>query len=364
MTIGKLKGRAKGYRTRVTIGGKKKSFYFKTKKELDTFKAKHLINPELTMTAVNNKKVLFGVFAKEFLEKKATEVRYATQLKYSESIRLYLNHHFEYLNLREIQEEHIEQFKKWLTELDIALASRVFHFNFLRSILKKARLKGLITSDPFIDIKCFPKPKPREEVWSLEELQKFLNFHNFNPRLIVYLLAANIGCRIGELWALTETNIDFASGRVEINGSYCQKTGVIGPTKNGQKRIAYLPQAVCEVIAQLVDFKTNSFIIPRDLPGLKDPGHVARVLRRDCLAAGVKSLCFHQLRHTWTTLFVEKTGNVKLAMEILGHSSLEMTNRYLHITDKAKVNNRNALSLVPNFPLGKLIEVKNAEVAQ
>lgn len=364
MSAGKLKGRAKPYRVRIDVGGRKQALYFRTKKEMDEFKARRLLNPELFFADPNNGKKLFGVFADEYLAKKLPDVAYATGLKYSESVRLYLKPHFGFLNLREIRETHIVDFKLKLMKQDISPSSRVFHFNFLRSILKNARSQGLMAINPFINVKGFPKPKPRQEAWSEEELIRFLTFHKDNPKLILYLMGANIACRIGEIWALKKSDINWMTGKVSINASYNQKTGIIGDTKNHKSRIAFLPELVCEMVSRLMVSGESEFLIPRDLPGLRDPGHAARVLKRDCVLAGVTPICFHALRHTWTTLFVEKTGNVRLAMEILGHSSIEMTNRYIHISERQIEKHRNSLSLVPNFPLSKLIEDNNSEVAQ
>ena len=49
--------------------------------------------------------------------------------------------------------------------------------------------------------------------------------------------------------------------------------------------------------------------------------------------AGVKTIRFHDLRHTCATLLLAKGVNPKIVQERLGHSDISMTlNRYSHIT--------------------------------
>lgn len=92
----------------------------------------------------------------------------------------------------------------------------------------------------------------------------------------------------------------------------------------------------------------GKFVLPRNLPGLADTKHASRVLRNDCTKAGVRPIRFHDLRHTWATLFVAKTGNALHAQRILGHKSLGMTARYAHTNLERIRNHRNTLSIVPS----------------
>lgn len=47
--------------------------------------------------------------------------------------------------------------------------------------------------------------------------------------------------------------------------------------------------------------------------------------------AGVNYINFHGLRHTHATWLLQKTNNLKLVSESLGHSSIVMTTRYAHL---------------------------------
>ncbi|MBE0712115.1 MAG: tyrosine-type recombinase/integrase, partial [Candidatus Aminicenantes bacterium] len=59
-------------------------------------------------------------------------------------------------------------------------------------------------------------------------------------------------------------------------------------------------------------------------------------LKRAADAAGIKGLTVHHLRHTAASRMLTAGVNVKVVQEILGHSSLERTLRYLHTDSTAK----------------------------
>lgn len=57
--------------------------------------------------------------------------------------------------------------------------------------------------------------------------------------------------------------------------------------------------------------------------------------------AGVEYVNFHTLRHTCATWILEKTGNLKLVQQVLGHSDMRVTSKYAHI-----ITHKNTLSVV------------------
>lgn len=57
--------------------------------------------------------------------------------------------------------------------------------------------------------------------------------------------------------------------------------------------------------------------------------------------AGVKYVNFHTLRHTCATWILQKTGNLKLVQQVLGHSDMRVTSKYAHI-----ITNKNQLAFI------------------
>lgn len=46
----------------------------------------------------------------------------------------------------------------------------------------------------------------------------------------------------------------------------------------------------------------------------------------------------HDIRHTFASWIYKNTKDIKVVKELLGHSSLRMTDRYTHISDEEKIN--------------------------
>ncbi|NOW44127.1 integrase [Novosphingobium sp. SG751A] len=58
-----------------------------------------------------------------------------------------------------------------------------------------------------------------------------------------------------------------------------------------------------------------------------------RQWRRALADSGIKDFRFHDLRHTTATRLVRDSGNLKAAQKLLGHTRIETTARYAHVTD-------------------------------
>ena len=53
-----------------------------------------------------------------------------------------------------------------------------------------------------------------------------------------------------------------------------------------------------------------------------------------CKAAAVRGARLHDARHTAATLLLEQGVDVRVVQEILGHSTLNVTLRYTHVTSR------------------------------
>lgn len=347
MKIEKLNGiRAKPYPVRLWFGNSRKAHYFSTKREAQEFKILAKRQPSLLQQIHRERKSLF-TFVEDYLERKSIDLKPASILKYRESLKIYVGPELGHLDLSDIKRIQVENFKTWLSRKDISSSSKNFHFNFLKSLLKDAFHLDLIDKNPANGVRGFPKSESRQEAWSEQELIRFLEYNQENPRLVLYLLAANLGCRLGELLGLKKSDVDFENRIIHVQRSYDQKTKELSSTKTKTKRFVALPDELHEYLVRHILQTEGEFVIPKNLPGLTDPKHASRVLRVDCKKAGVRPIRFHDLRHTWATLFVAKSGNVLHAQRLLGHKGLAMTARYVQTSLEQIKAHRNTLSIVP-----------------
>lgn len=69
-----------------------------------------------------------------------------------------------------------------------------------------------------------------------------------------------------------------------------------------------------------------------DLGGVPDDeaGQFDHRLRCACKAAGVEPYSAHELRHTYATVYLRNTGDLRGLQERMGHASIKTTEKYLH----------------------------------
>ncbi|MBN1419531.1 MAG: site-specific integrase [Planctomycetes bacterium] len=149
------------------------------------------------------------------------------------------------------------------------------------------------------------RPRP---AYRPEELDALLEAARPNPRLYaLILLGATTGARLGELVALRGRDLDRGTGELTLFS-----------TKTGAHRILSLP---AEVVKALPNVAADERFFPHEM---RDAFGAA--LRRAGLAG--RGLTFHSLRHTWTTLAARAGIPTAVLREVLGHGSLNTTERY------------------------------------
>jgi site-specific recombinase XerD len=101
-------------------------------------------------------------------------------------------------------------------------------------------------------------------------------------------------------------------------------------TKRYQKTIRF---GLSKVALRLLD----DFFKLRLTKSIKAEQTINDDLKLIAAYAGIrKSLTTHVARHTFATTFLTLGGDVVVLKEILGHSRIETTMRYVHVVDKRK----------------------------
>jgi len=146
----------------------------------------------------------------------------------------------------------------------------------------------------------------------------------------IALLSLSTGTRAGEVLSLTGNRVDLHNKSIRIVDSKTEKN-----------RTVYLPK-VAEQMLRDMELKKN-------LPLFMDKNGLAikrvsrtfpRVVEMLGLNDGVtdprEKVVFHTLRHTFASWLVQNDVSLHVVGELLGHSTLEMTRRYSHLTPKIK----------------------------
>jgi integrase len=145
-------------------------------------------------------------------------------------------------------------------------------------------------------------------------------------------VAAYAGLRRGELLALRWRDVDFAGSAVTV--ARAMSAGVESTTKSGRvRRVPLADQAAAALdrLSRREHFTESGELIFCNVLGRSlDGSALRRRYRRAQIAAEVRPLRFHDLRHTFGSLLAARGVDVVTIQKAMGHSALSTTSRYLH----------------------------------
>lgn len=169
------------------------------------------------------------------------------------------------------------------------------------------------------------------------------------------LLALFTGMRIGELCALTWEDISLEERvihiqktmqRISCNEGDGSKTKIVitSPKTACSKRKIPLPGDLCARLAAAR--KPGAFLLTGETDRYVEPRTVQNHFKAVLSACNIGDAKFHTLRHTFSTVWVEKGLDVKCLSAVLGHSSVNTTlNRYVHPSMTMKRKNMEQMAV-------------------
>lgn len=184
--------------------------------------------------------------------------------------------------------------------------------------------EGLVTTDPSAGLKG-PRIDWPAKALTLAETSRLLDCvdhggwpNDARDRLIVYLLL-DTALRAEELCALRAEDCNLAEGILQVAHG-----------KGGKSRLVAIRPATEALLRWHLGARTSGPVLESRSGRALNPNSLrlslVRVGKRCNLA-----LHPHLLRHTAATLFLENGGDGFLLQEILGHSSIAMTEKYVKL---------------------------------
>ena len=135
------------------------------------------------------------------------------------------------------------------------------------------------------------------------------------------------GIRVSEVCSLDTTSIDQQGMTLRVIG------------KGNKERVVPFTRACLSALQAWLSHGRPSLAIPEagralfvgDKGRRIDPRVIRAMIHRMCAQPGVRDLAPHALRHTAATHILAGGADLRAVQEMLGHSSLQTTQRYTHV---------------------------------
>lgn len=190
----------------------------------------------------------------------------------------------------------------------------------LRRVAKLAYRKwGWLEHDLGAKIQLLPGERKRTEYVTVQQARKLINAGGRIRELIRWALLT--GLRRGELLGLTPTS--FREGSIHLQD-----------TKSGKPRTVPLPP----------ELNPKRFPFGMNYHSFEKHWRMARRL------AGLPYIRFHDLRRSYGTWLLQGGADLAAVRDLLGHSSITMTSRYLGTSSS---DLKRAVSMLPGLSRGK-----------
>jgi site-specific recombinase XerD len=184
--------------------------------------------------------------------------------------------------------------------------------------------------------KTFPEPLTEEEIQRV--LTVCMEGSKDKQRnLAIMMLFLDTGIRLDELVNLRLSRVDFAVGEMTIFG------------KGGKERKVPIGSQAKKALINYITKERSEPVNPRDEDNLflntdGDPithDAVEKLFQRVRKAAGLARFHPHVCRHTFSVRYLVNGGDAFSLQKILGHTSLEMTRKYVNLaSDDVKDKHR------------------------
>jgi integrase len=284
--------------------------------------------------------VLFREAAREWLRHAEHEraVKTATLVDYRSVVSSRLIPAFGDVPLEGMTPMSIDRWRRRLLT-ETALSARTVNktLTILHGIMERARRVWNLPANPVADVERVRERYSGDfDFFSPEEVQALARAAASEQDAAFYLTAAFTGLRRGELVALRWRDVDFNGEAIRVRGSFSH--GEVVTPKGGKVRTVPMVPDVAQALAQLSSrdrFTTeHDLVFPNEAGEHIDGSAVRRRYVRALKHAGLRPLRFHDLRHSFGSLAINRASIVQV-QAWMGHADVDTTMRYLHHKSRA-----------------------------
>ncbi|MDU7031150.1 tyrosine-type recombinase/integrase [Robinsoniella peoriensis] len=351
------------YECKVTLNGKRRTFYDKKLSDLRKTVNDAKYESEHGICSSNREKLTLDDWHKIWRETyKVGHIKGSTLQKYDENYNVHIKDYLGEILLQDIKPTMVQNFINHLDKKGLATGTIKYIRAILSNIYEVAVQNDLLVKNPCQHLQIPKKPQKVKQALTQEEQSRFLQESKLHSSYYpIFFTALSTGMRVNEILALTWDDVNFKQGTISINKTLVvlnKKHAFQAPKTVSSKRVIPLKSELKTLLAtQKINqnnFKTNHperwkplnlecfdnliFTSKNGTPinytdsniGIKRI--VDRINNTEKILSKEKKterfmeyFSMHTLRHTFATRCFEEGIEPKIVQEILGHSNIAMT---------------------------------------
>lgn len=246
----------------------------------------------------------------------------------------------------------------------------------LTDMFDKAMIDDLVRKNPVKGIKVVRDEEKEPRFLSLEEQKLFFDYSKGTFYDNLFVVAVNSGLRPGELYALTEKDLDFDKKVIKVTKTLVyqkfegdeKKTFHLGPpkTKTSKREVKMTRQCETALKKQILQSRIIKSKTPKaldkELQGLIFTTRFGTPLNAQIEDDAIRSILDginfmrdeleqierfsgHCFRHTFASNFYRNGAKSKEIQKVLGHKNLQFTmDLYVHLFDETITDSMDRLS--------------------
>ncbi|MBM3233619.1 integrase [Candidatus Pacearchaeota archaeon] len=189
-----------------------------------------------------------------------------------------------------------------------------------------------ILNKPMSKISLPKKDKKLPAVLSREEVKKLLDTAETNKSRLMLSLLYSSGLRVSELVNLKKADLNLQD-----------KTGWVRKGKGSKDRIFMLSESLCRELQEYCEKNPEAVYLFSKAKPLTTR-NIQKIIQLTTKKSGIdKKVTPHTLRHSFATHLLESGVDIRIIQELLGHSSLNTTQLYTHISQEQIKSIKNPL---------------------
>ncbi len=207
--------------------------------------------------------------------------------------------------------------------------------SILKQILDYAVLEGYLESSPAKLVKPLIANDKRRGCFSVNEVQRIFSLKWASSlAYAACFVSAFTGLRLGEIRALRMSHVH--EDYILVDSSYSDEEG-LKCTKNGKARIVPITLKIFNILKHITNNNHSEYIFSFGEKNTPCSDRVItlplyEMLERVGIDREERNLTFHSFRHFFNTQVVANGISSEIVRSVIGHSSIEMTEHYLHLS--------------------------------